>query len=105
MSWVARGGLSCFSLDRSFCRACGLVNHHLVFGGLVMIFENGLLLASRPYFVDLSPLPAVPFWIYSLFFGTLCININDSVIFPNISLSVFVNIILTFHCFFTFFFS
>ena len=66
-----------------------------------MIFEIGLLLSSGLYLLICLSCWAVPFWTYRLFFGTLCIDIIDSVIFPNITPSVFVNMILTFHCFLT----
>ena len=44
--------------------ACGLVDCHLVLGGLVMIFENGLFLSSRLYLLICLPRRAVPFWTY-----------------------------------------
>ena len=67
-----------------------------------MIFENGLLLSSRLYLLT-SPSSGCAFLdLDRLSFGTLGINIIDSVTFPYVTPSVFVNMILTFHCFLTF---
>ena len=102
---AGQGWAVLFGLDSSFSfsyGACGLVDRHLVLGALVMIFENGLLLSSRLYLLT-SPSSGCAFLdLDRLSFGTLGINIIDSVTFPYVTPSVFVNMILTFHCFLTF---
>ena len=63
-AWVAGMGCLVWAWTVLFFSygACGLVDCHLVLGGLVMIFENGLLLSSRLYLLICLPRPAVPFW-------------------------------------------